>query len=424
MNAPDRDDLPSGDAPELVERPGWLVDTPYWAISAILHLILFLIIMAVPFAQSVMKTEEEKAIVMRHNRRKPPPYDPIRDRDIVRRERIPHPKEIPQPVIPRKIDEVATEIPRGTDLEKQSNFNLDADSINAAIGMGGAAAGAYGRPRGSGSHIDIGATPQTEGAVRAALEWLRRHQNPDGSWSCRDFTRRCKRTCTNLDAARYGDGRGFPDHDVGVTALAMLAFTGFGQTHLDGDHDEYVECLRKAADFMKQVQVSSRDPQTDGRYGHPDVAGVENLPEQWIYDHAIATMAMAELLVMSGDVVGLKRSVRPAVQLCLRARNDGFGWRYGIKPAENDTSVTGWMVLALKAAKHARLGIPPEEFDKAFEGALNWFDRATAASGKTGYLVPGDEGSRLAKGHPDPYPYSKELSCMTAVGVLCRLFGG
>src|SRR5690606_13598188 len=113
------------------------------------------------------------------------------------------------------------------------------------------------------------------------------------------------------------------------------------------------------------------------------------------------------------------------VQLCLNAQNPGFGWRYGIKPADNDTSVTGWMVLALKTAKNIRgLGVDKLHFDSAFEGALRWFDRATSASGKCGYLVPGDEGSRLAKGHPGPYPYSKELSCMTAVSVLCRLFGG
>jgi hypothetical protein len=154
-----------------------------------------------------------------------------------------------------------------------------------------------------------------------------------------------------------------------------------------------------------------------GRYGSGD-------HEQWIYDHAIATMAMAELLVMSNDVLGLRQSVKSAVELILRAQNDGFGWRYGVKPAENDTSVTGWMVLALKTAKHARIGIPESEIDRAFAGAMRWFDRVTAASGKCGNMVPGDEGSRLAKVHAEAYPFSKELSCMTAVGVLCRLFGG
>ena len=54
------------------------------------------------------------------------------------------------------------------------------------------------------------------------------------------------------------------------------------------------------------------------------------------------------------------------MKLCLHAQNTGSGWRYGIKPGENDTSVTGWMVLALKTAKNAKLDIPKEDFQTAF----------------------------------------------------------
>jgi hypothetical protein len=168
---------------------------------------------------------------------------------------------------------------------------------------------------------------------------------------------------------------------------------------------------------MKKGQIRSGDPATNGRFG-------PGAGEQWIYDHAIATMAMGELLVLSRDDIGLKRSVQDAVKLILRAQNDGRGWRYGVKPGDNDTSVTGWMVLALKTAKNANLGIPKEEYERAFAGALNWFNFTTAANGKTGYFAPGDDGSMLTKVYPEPYPYSKDLSCMTAVAVLCRLFAG
>ncbi|HEU5394970.1 MAG TPA: hypothetical protein VFV36_09210, partial [Candidatus Methylomirabilis sp.] len=71
-----------------------------------------------------------------------------------------------------------------------------------------------------------------------------------------------------------------------------------------------------------------------------------------------------------------------------------------------------------------RIDIPKEDYQRAFDGALNWFNRATASNGKTGYQAPGDEGSRLNKIFPEPYPYSKDLSCITAVAVLCRLFAG
>lgn len=414
---PSHDEIqpPDEELPEAVERPSWLIDMPYWAISALLHLILFCVILAIPFAVERTDTEEETSIQVRPPPPPPREYDPFRPREVVETKlTTDHP--LPEP--PKVITSVDVEIPTEEELDVRSLYPTETTGFNYQIGVGVGAIGGESRvkrvtgPGGGG----------TESAVRAALEWLRRHQDEDGKWSCADYHRHGRNR--NIDFARYGEDGGFPEHDVGVTGLAMLAFTGYGQTHISGDHPEYRECLRKAANYLKSVQVRSGDPQTDGRFGHPAATSLEDLPEQWIYDHSIATMAMSELLVMSNDVVGLKRSVRAAVKLCLRARNQNFGWRYGIQPGDNDSSVTGWMVLALKTAKHARLGIPATEFDRAFRGAMNWFDRATAASGRTGYLAPGDEGSRLAKGVPDPYPYSKDLSCMTAVGVLCRIFGG
>ena len=50
----------------------------------------------------------------------------------------------------------------------------------------------------------------------------------------------------------------------------------------------------------------------------------------WIYDHALATMAVGEILVLSGDTLGLGRTVEAAAELCLEARNEGQGWRYGL----------------------------------------------------------------------------------------------
>ncbi|MCZ6795373.1 MAG: terpene cyclase/mutase family protein [Planctomycetota bacterium] len=400
---------------EPLARPRWLEETRFWALSAVLHLLFIGLFLALSSVSGGEPRQETFPLAIKRART-PPPYDPLKRRAIEEQVRRLLPRKTPKVVLPR-IDPFEPDIPRGDNLKNRSSIRLDDRWTNPAIGVGSAQAGDFGARRERGSGQSEGATPDSEAAVRAALGWLRRHQSPDGSWRCRDFTRQCKRTCRNVDPQRYGDGRGFAEHDVGVTALAMLAFTGYGQTHRDGDHPEYVECLRKAVRYMKRIQVRADDPMTDGRYGPGD-------HEQWIYDHSIATMAMAELLVMSVDVLGLKRSVNAAVRLCLRAQNDGFGWRYGVKSADNDTSVTGWMVLALKTAKNARLGIPQAEFDRAFEGAIHWFDRATAANGKCGYMVPGDEGSRLARGHPDPYPYSKELSCMTAVSVLCRLFGG
>jgi hypothetical protein len=288
--------------------------------------------------------------------------------------------------------------------------------------------------------------PNPQEAIRAALEWLRRHQSEDGSWSCNDFVSRCskeygpcKNHPTNVDPAG-SDGRGRKEHDIGVTALAMLAFTGYGHTHQVGTYPEYVEVLKKACDYMRSVQIKGMgDPNYDGCFRKAESIPKDKSKEaesdedqQWMYDHAIATMAMAELLTLSGDRLRLTRTVEDAAMFCIRAQNENWGWRYSVKLGDNDTSVSGWMVLALKTVMTCRLldyvsAPSTEELEHSFKGALNWFDHATSSTtGFTGYKSPGDEGSRLpeldkVKGG---YPFTKEQSCMTAVSILCRLFAG
>ena len=68
--------------------------------------------------------------------------------------------------------------------------------------------------------------------------------------------------------------------------------------------------------------------------------------------------------------------------------------RYSVKSPVPDTSITGWMVLALKTVKTCsllRLIARPtkEELTKAFVGALTWFDNGTSKqTGITGYRNP------------------------------------
>jgi len=414
---------------EEYEKPGWLTSMPYWGISAILHLVLILLIGAIVLSRQEPEKEVKKVPMTVSRKKPPPPYDPKKKRDLKRTPKILNPKVIKDPIIKKKIDEVTTDIPKGTDLNNMSNVNQNSTMVNDAIGVGGGAAGAYGHRYGKGSLVREGGGEGTEDAVLAALEWLYRHQDTDGGWKAEEFDKApgVRGPSKNKDPGRYPNDKGWKEHDIGVTALAILAFTGFGHTHRDGEYDKFVKCLRKAVKYMLAVQQKSNDPRIDGLFYNPRVVTDEEYAtdhEHWIYNHSIATMAMAELLLMSNDNLRLKSCVKRATELCLRAQNDGRGWRYGLKSGDNDTSVTGWMVLALKTAKQCNLGIPDEAYKAAFGGALEWFEYATAANGKTGYSVPGDEGSRLAQGQADPYPFSKELSCMTAVGVLCRLFAG
>ncbi len=392
--------------------PGWLRETPFWAISALLHLALVAVLLNIALSAPARKPVRLVTIDVREAPRTPPERA---RRDIADRLPVPLPPREQRFVITRPREEVTSEVPRGSELDNLTNVELEQRALNVDIGVAGPAAGSFGPRRGRIGLINEGGGPPTEDAVRRALDWLVRHQSSDGRWRARDFTETCRSRCRNRGDLP-GDGRGFPEHDVGVTGLAVLAFAGWGETHQDGIDPRHVAAVRRAVRFLKRSQVRSDDPNEDGRIGPGD-------HEQWIYDHAIATMALAELLVMSNDVLGLQRPVEEAVELCLHAQNHGFGWKYGIKPGRNDTSVTGWMVLALKTARNARLSIPRERIDESLAWSLRWIERATSsATGKTGYEVPGDEGSRLANVYPEPYPYSKALSCMTAVGVLCRLF--
>ncbi len=410
---------------EAIEEQGgtfdWLLNMPYWALSALIHVVLMFIFLNVVWQQAKPQPKETTVALAVKSiaQKKPDPYDPTLKRDIKKTPRIPGKKEKNPMVLKKEVEEITPDMPLGTSLDNLTNKAVVEQStgINDSMGVGGGGAAAYGERWGRGS-LDTEGGGGTEDAVRAALEWLRRHQSADGGWKCRDFTEMCKKTCANENAERYGEGRGYAEHDVGVTALALLAFTGFGHTHRAGTYPEYVECVKKSMEYLKTIPVKSADPNTNGRYG-------SDKHEQWIYDHSIATMAMAELLAMSGDVLTLKKSVSDATNLCLNAQNPGWGWKYGVQPGKSDTSVTGWMVLALKTAKNCRLDIPKERYEEAFKGALAWFERATSgATGRCGYEQTGDEGSRLLKVFPDPYPYSKALSCMTAVSVLCRIFAG
>ena len=68
-------------------------------------------------------------------------------------------------------------------------------------------------------------------------------------------------------------------------------------------------------------------------------------------------------------------------------------WRYEVPPVgDNDTSVSGWMVFALKSAEEGGLKI-----DKtAYDGALSWLDEVTDTSnGRAGYEIEFDSSDLL-----------------------------
>jgi len=145
----------------------------------------------------------------------------------------------------------------------------------------------------------------------------------------------------------------------------------------------------------------------------------DDIGHGFMYDHAIGTLAICEAYYFSRSPL-IKRTAQRAIHFITRARNPYAAWRYDAQPTgDNDTSVTGWMVFALKSAGEAGLDVDPA----AFAGALGWIDEVTDPStGRVGYTSRGSRSSRIPRinGH---FPHDRG-EAMTAVGLLCRILLG
>ncbi len=372
--------------------PGWVRKAPPWIASLALHAVLVLVAMATIFNEATPKANAQivqirpSKMVAFKDTRLPPS---LIDRPDIKLTNI-----IPKPVEDLDTDEPIVETPRGKP-DAHSTKDLKRDHLNDHFGIGTGGGEKAGEPTGEfrgrrppgtgpiGNRVQIG----------MGLDWLVRHQSPDGSWKSAHFEEVCD------DGGCSGPG--FEGYDVGVTSLAVLAFAGTGNTPWHGRHKRIV---RRAMKWLLSQQGD------DGAIGRTKAEG-------WMYNHAMATMALCELRAMGGShAFRLRPSTESAVDFCLRSQNPGNGWRYEARSGDNDTSITGWMVLALKAARIARMNVP----DESFQSARNFIDRATAANGATGYRAPDGASAYLQVqfGKYDPVP------TMTAVGVLCRRLTG
>jgi hypothetical protein len=233
--------------------------------------------------------------------------------------------------------------------------------------------------------------------VNAALDWLAAHQDANGGWDADGFMK-------HDPAGDRTDGPGYANHDIGVTGLALLAFLGNGHTMTRGTHKEVV---RRGIRWLTREQ-----DRESGLFG-------EEIGHAFLYDHAIATLAMCETYYLDKSTV-LKAKVQRAMNYISRARNPYGVWGYSVPPdGTNDTSVTGWMVLAMKSAEDAGLRVDRE----AFTAAAQWFDEMTdPGTGRVGYREVGSASSRVS-GMNDHFPVEKG-EALTSVALLCRFFLG
>lgn len=201
------------------------------------------------------------------------------------------------------------------------------------------------------------ASADKDATVQAALKWLAAFQSDQGHWDA-DGSERGKLSRV-LGRARLDWV------DLGASGLALLAFSGAGHTHLDGPYKATVD---RGLGYLLGQQT--KEGRIGGRRGH------------YMYNHAIATLALAEAYHLSGDA-RLAAPLERAARWLLRARNPGMAWRYGARDGANDVSVTSWCLMALRSAQIA--GCAPGTAAAAPE-AIAYLDGMTDSTyGVTGY---------------------------------------
>jgi hypothetical protein len=212
----------------------------------------------------------------------------------------------------------------------------------------------------------------TETAVLNALKWLARHQAADGSWKTKDYVDRCKATGEGTPCKPNPGGT--DDWTVGNTGLALMAFLGTGlSTASDKEYDgiNFGKVIRDGIEWLRKQQDK------DGCVGARGA--------KYMYGHAIATIALAEAHALHDDKT-LLLPAQKAVDFIVAAQNKGDGWRYSAQCGDSDPSVTGWCVMALRAAEIAMLSFRKDVYD----GALACLAaHADEDAGRAGYFKKG-----------------------------------
>jgi hypothetical protein len=179
-------------------------------------------------------------------------------------------------------------------------------------------------------------SPAADLAVKRGLEYLKSSQKPDGAWESGGFGRA-----------------------TSVTSLAVMAFLAAG--HVPGEPGPYREAIEKGVRYVLNHQ------RTDGML-------VSNTSHGPMYCHGISTLMLAEVVGMAGDAElasKAREALTKAVRLILMAQNlakgqdHSGGWRYQPNSRDSDISVSGWQLMALRAARSAGCAVPSENIDKA-----------------------------------------------------------
>jgi hypothetical protein len=208
----------------------------------------------------------------------------------------------------------------------------------------------------------------TDRAIQNALVYLANRQAASGSW----------------DTDQVGPS-------PACTSLAIMAFLAAG--HVPGE-GPYANAIERGVQWVLEKQLPS------GSF--PDAR-----PNGQMYAHGICTLMLAEILGMTPEANSkqIQKALERGIEVILVAQavkkgaQHAGGWRYNPRSDDSDLSVTGWQLLALRAAKNVGCDVPAEAIDQAVTYVKNCASRNNEGFG----YMPG----------------SGNTAVLTGTGILC-----
>lgn len=228
--------------------------------------------------------------------------------------------------------------------------------------------------------------PATEEAIELGLAYLAERQNEDGSWSLQGHG-----TEVLLQS------------DSAATGLCLLAFQGAGYTHRQ---HQYADTVSRGLKFLVDNQRTNGD-----LYRREDPLSDQNVA---FYSHGIASLAVCEAYGMTQDTE-LKDPAQAALDYIVQTQHrKRGGWRY-TPQVSADTSVTGWMMMALKSGQLSGLEVP----STTYQGIQKWLRLAQSPQRPDRYRY-----NPFAPDTPTQRHGQRPTPTMTSVGMLMRMYLG
>ena len=354
---------------------------PAWVASGAIHVAIIAVAILL-FGSRVANTKPSEKILTATAEKQ----DDVDDKNLTTEEigvesNLPAALDL-QRVEDKTVDEVVTKDIVGQPSTTEENPNATAPpGIGADFSAPGAAAGESGTAaigdggrnglmsaatagRSGATKVELlkagGGNKESEAAVARGLNWLSKQQyykkpgpgeRPDplnGSWAF-DQGKTEDRNC--------------------ATGLALLPFLAAGVTHKkkeDKDFKGYDEVVLRGLEYLKRnCPMSGATP---GKMSND------------VYANAIAALPLAEAYGMTKDS-DLKRFVQATVNYIVKTQGPNGSWGYGNR-GNGDTSIVGWQIQTLKAAKLAKDIVVP---DSTFERANKFLELAGAGSRKAMY---------------------------------------